>query len=79
MRQLLNVWCMVHVELRFQKPHAWKKANAQKKSMQVPIQNGDGCKRISYLLTQKYGAHTFGSWRWIRQLLGGTAQCLFVD
>jgi hypothetical protein len=33
----------------------------------------------SYLSTQKYGAHNFGSWRWIGQSLGGTAQCLFVE
>jgi hypothetical protein len=48
-------------------------------STQVPIQNGDGCKQISYLLMQKYGAHTFGSWHLIGQSLGGTTQCLFVD
>jgi hypothetical protein len=23
--------------------------------------------------------HTFGSWLWIGQSLGGTAQCVFVD
>jgi hypothetical protein len=48
-------------------------------SMQVPIWNGDGCKRISYLLMQKYVVHTFGSWRLIGQSLGGTTQCLFVN
>ncbi len=48
-------------------------------STQVPIRNGDRCKRISYLSTQRYGVHTFGSWLWIGQSLGGTAQCVFVD
>jgi hypothetical protein len=48
-------------------------------SMQVPIRDGDGCKWISYLSTQKYRAHSFGSWRWIGQSLGGITQCLFVD
>jgi len=43
-------------------------------SMQVLIRDGDGCKRISYLSTQRYGAHNFGSWHWIGQSLGGTAQ-----
>jgi hypothetical protein len=28
-------------------------------STQVPIRDGDGCTRISYLSTQRYGAHTF--------------------
>jgi len=41
--------CMVHVELRFQMPHAWKKANAKKIPTQVPIQDNNGCKRIPYL------------------------------
>jgi hypothetical protein len=27
-------------------------------SMQIPIRDDDGCKRISYLLAQKYGAQT---------------------
>ncbi len=30
-------------------------------STQVPIRNSDGCKWISYLSTQRYGAHNFGS------------------
>jgi len=32
-------------------------------STQVPIRDDDGCKRISYLSTHRYMAHTFGSWR----------------
>jgi hypothetical protein len=33
-------------------------------STQVPIRDGDGCKKISYLLMQRYEAHNFGSRRW---------------
>ncbi len=45
-------------------------------STQVPIQDGDKCKQISYLLTHRYEVHSFGSWHWIGQSLGGTAQCV---
>ncbi len=41
--------CMVHVELHFQMPHAWKKANAKTIPTQVPIQDDDRCKQIPYL------------------------------
>jgi hypothetical protein len=32
-------------------------------STQVPIQDNDECKWLSYLSTQKYRVHSFGSWR----------------